>query len=62
MNKKELKESLQFWRVQVKDLPRKKKKVKTKAFKKLYKDLTKNQLHLKLNKLMPYYPFNKKKL
>jgi len=59
MNKKELKESLQFWRVQVKDLPRKKKKVKTKAFDKLYKDLTKNKLHLKLSKLMPCYPFNK---
>ena len=36
MNKKELKESLQFWRVQLKDLPRKKKKVAKKSALLLY--------------------------
>jgi hypothetical protein len=58
MNKKELKESLHFWRVQVKDLPRKKKKVYTKAIDKMCKDLTKNNLHLKLSRLYPTYPIN----
>lgn len=58
MNKKELKESIKFYRVQVKNFPRKKKKVFTKAFDKMYKDLTKNNLHLKLIKLYPIYPIN----
>lgn len=58
MNKKELKESIKLYRVQVKNLPRKKKKVYTKAFDKMYKGLIKNNLYLKLNRLYPIYPIN----
>ncbi len=58
MKKSELKESLEFWKAQVKGLPRKKKKVYTKAIDKMCKDLTKNSLHLKLIKLYPFYPSN----
>jgi len=56
MTKKDLKQSFQFARAQVKGLPRKKKKFYTKALDKMYKDLIKNNLHLKLKMLYPLIP------